>query len=171
MQFRQTFFPNNMAFPFEKEIDDLEYFYRYTLNLYNKEQNILLPSSSSGAMVTIIKPQMIDRHSITSEDLRRATLALMCGLWEALIGDIKLNDIPRYTKKIQAPYHKWFDGNVYEIAQLRHCILHNNGVVDQTYLSKSVNPYGYALGDYIKLDTVIDIFFINIKKSFFSIMM
>ncbi len=159
-----------MAFPFQKKLDELEEFYDYTLKLYSHGASMPLPPNVSSATASAITTQANSYKAIGSEYLRRAVLALMCGLWETLIDDIQLNDNPRYTANIVAPYYKWFDTNVNEIAQTRHCILHNDGIIDASYLSKSSNPYGYVIGDNIQLDIRIGKFFIDMRTSFRNLM-
>ncbi len=159
-----------MAFPFDKKLGELKGFYDYTLKLYNWGASVPMPSAVDISVVQSVAVQMAGYQVVTAENLRQAVVALMCSLWEALVVELRATDTTRHAAKIVPPHHKWFDVTVHEIALVRHCILHNGGIVNQKYLQDSTNPYSYKLGDSIKLDDKIDKFFIDMAASFSNLM-
>lgn len=153
-----------MNFEFDKELKELKDFYDYTVELYKWR------ASAPGGDTVVISSGNPKREEV----LRKAILAMMCGSWETLESEAKremrrLRSTGVDVSHIQVLFPsgtKWIDGRVNEIAQIRHCILHRNGIIDDDYLRFSKNVFGYKVGDEIKLDDKMDKFFVDIGDAF-----
>jgi hypothetical protein len=106
--------------------------------------------------------------------LFRKTIPIMlCSAWESFVDDLKNLDSQRYNQHFPTN-NKWYNDSINDIAQIRHCMAHQNGLMDQKHMDDlkiELNKNKYKVGEIIKLEPKdIDDYFRVFQSSYTMIM-
>lgn len=141
-----------MANSFSQQLNDIHTFYKTGEKLFSIQVNHPIIPQNQG-------PSPVQTFSPTFQFLFRNTIPIMlCSAWESFRIDLIKTDLPRYQKHFSINT-KWYNDSIKDISEIRHCIAHDNGILDQNRLNKIKTNAIYKVGE-IRLEaTTIDDYF------------
>lgn len=128
-----------MPYSFLNDLKDIKDFYEdggiQPGNLLPRQTARLLMANDPSLHSSVTK--LVNQRTASFNFLLRKMVPVMlCTAWEGFAAELGINDNARYLAHF-TPMTKWHNEPIREIALIRHCIVHNNGKIDQEYLNVS----------------------------------
>lgn len=161
-----------MSDTFLTDLGDIDKFHKLGEALFDLPR--ILTSSPYGPQTGTVSESR-ERFSPEFPFLFRKTIPIMlCSAWESFVDHIKAKDNARYVQHFTTQdKYPWYNDPINDIAQIRHCMAHQNGIMDQAHLDKikiTLNKSKYPLGP-IKLEALdIDDYLKAFKSAYDTIM-
>lgn len=126
-----------MSYSFLQELEEIKEFYDKGRTHFGSMPDQARALTTNSSLQNPVVQFVAQKSKSFSHLLKKMVPVMICTVWESFIIELRNIDPTRFQTHFSMPNQKWYNEPMREVALIRHCICHQNGIIDQQYLRDS----------------------------------